>query len=102
MSHECSRPRKDRVTIGCGLRLQSRADERRRRMKPVLACGLLVAGMLSVLGAAGQQPPVFRGGSDVVRVFVTVTDRDGRLVTTLTQENLQIRDEGQPQPITLF
>jgi len=71
-------------------------------MKSFLACGLLAACTLSVLGAAGQQPPVFRGRSDVVRVFVTVTDRDGRLVTTLTQENFQIRDEGKPQPITLF
>ena len=53
------------------------------------------------LGAAAQQP-VFRGTSDAVRVFVTVTDNDGRLITTLTQNDFEIRDEGQPQPITLF
>ena len=39
---------------------------------------------------------------DAVRVFVTVTDRDGRLVTTLEQKDFEIRDEGKPQPITLF
>ena len=71
-------------------------------MKRFLPPGLLVACALALLGAGGSQPPVFRGRSDVVRVFVTVTDRDGRLVTTLTQENFQIRDEGKPQPITLF
>jgi Ca-activated chloride channel family protein len=71
-------------------------------MKRFLARGLLVVCALSVLGAGRRQPPVFRGRSDVVRVFVTVTDRDGRLVTTLTQENFQIRDDGKPQPITLF
>ena len=51
---------------------------------------------------AAQQTPVFRGGGDAVRVFVTVTDGDGRLVTTLQREAFEVRDEGKPQPITLF
>jgi Ca-activated chloride channel family protein len=55
-----------------------------------------------VLGAAGGQQPVFRGTSDAVRVFVTVTDQDGRLITTLTRADFEVRDEGKPQPITLF
>jgi Ca-activated chloride channel family protein len=45
---------------------------------------------------------VFRGAGDVVRVFVTVTDSDGRVVTTLAQNDFEVRDEGKPQPITLF
>src|SRR5687767_11734963 len=52
--------------------------------------------------AGFQQPPVFRGTADVVPVFVTVTDGDGRLVTTLAREQFDVRDEGKPQPITLF
>ena len=65
---------------------------------------LAVAFCLAVLphGAGAQQDPVFRGTSDAVRVFVTVLDRDGRLATTLTQGDFEIRDEGKPQPITLF
>ncbi len=63
---------------------------------------MLVACVLGVLGAAGQQQPVFRGAGDAVRVFVTVMDRDGRLITTLTQGDFEVRDEGKPQPITLF
>jgi VWFA-related protein len=70
-------------------------------MTRVLAFGTLVACIVAV-SAAGHQQPVFRGESDAVRVFVTVTDRDGRLVTTLTQGVFEIRDDGQPQPITLF
>ena len=57
--------------------------------------------VVGVLGAAGQQP-VFRGQGDAVRVFATVTDRDGRLVTTLSRGDFEVRDEGKPQPITLF
>jgi Ca-activated chloride channel family protein len=35
-------------------------------------------------------------------VFVTVTDRDGRLVTTLTKDQFEVRDEGKPQAIAVF
>jgi VWFA-related protein len=71
-------------------------------MKRILSGGLLTVSMLGVLQAAGGQQPVFRSTGDLVRVFTTVTDRDGRLVTTLQQENFEIRDEGKAQPITLF
>ena len=63
--------------------------------------GFLAACVLGGVHVAGQQP-TFRGTGDAVRVFVTVTDRDGRLVTNLTQDKFEIRDEGKPQPITLF
>lgn len=68
----------------------------------VFLAGALVAGALAVAADAGRQQPIFRGGSDAVRVFVTVTDRDGKLVTTLTRENFEVRDEGKPQPLTQF
>jgi Ca-activated chloride channel homolog len=71
-------------------------------MKRYLTCGTLVACVLAVVGAAGRPQQVFRGGSEAVRVFVTVIDRDGRLVTTLTQDKFEMRDEGKPQPITQF
>lgn len=65
---------------------------------------LLIIAFLAahVLDVSAAQQPVFRGTSDAVRVFVTVTDRDGRLITTLQQSDFEIRDEGKPQPITLF
>jgi Ca-activated chloride channel homolog len=67
-----------------------------------LAYALLALCMSAVADATAQQQPVFRGRGDAVRVFVTVTDRDGRLVTSLTQDQFEIRDEGRPQPIVLF
>src|SRR5215211_6711300 len=63
---------------------------------------VISAALLGGLALSAQQPPVFRGGGEVVRVFVTVMDRDGRLVTALSQNDFEIRDEGKPQPITLF
>src|SRR5262245_62923030 len=71
------------------------------RMSRLFALMVLVAGVICSDEAASQQP-TFRGTSDAVRVFVTVTDRDGRLVTALKQDDFEIRDEGKPQPITLF
>ncbi len=61
----------------------------------------IIAACAFVVSAAPQQP-TFRGTSDAVRVFVTVTDKDGRLITSLKQEDFEIKDEGKPQPITLF
>lgn len=64
-----------------------------------ITAALCATGALAV--AAAQQP-IFRGLGDAVRVFVTVTDGDGRIVTTLAKEDFEVRDEGKPQPITLF
>ena len=63
--------------------------------------GTLTLCVLAAIGVAAQQP-TFRAGSDTVRVFATVTDRDGRLVPHLAQGDFEIRDEGKPQPITIF
>jgi Ca-activated chloride channel family protein len=65
-------------------------------------CGVLGVCILMLVTAAAGQQPVFRGGGDAVRVFVTVTEGDGRLVTNLAQDDFEVRDEGKPQPITLF
>jgi Ca-activated chloride channel family protein len=69
-------------------------------MTRVLTAGIFGVSLLGIV--LGAQQPVFRGDSDTVRVFVTVTDRDGRLVTSLPQDAFEIRDNGRPQPITLF
>ena len=75
---------------------------RQRTIRLAFPYVLRLACVVGVIGAAPQQPQIFRGAGEAVRVFVTVTDRDGRLVTTLTQEAFEVRDEGKPQPITQF
>jgi VWFA-related protein len=49
-----------------------------------------------------QQQQVFRSTAEIVPVFVTVTDRQGRLVPDLTRDAFQVLDNGKPQPLTLF
>jgi Ca-activated chloride channel family protein len=50
----------------------------------------------------GLQQPLFRSGTELVDLYVTVTDADGRLVPGLAQEDFTILDEDQPQEIILF
>jgi Ca-activated chloride channel family protein len=69
-------------------------------MQRILSCALI--GCTLTVTVASRQQPTFRTGSDAVRVFATVTDRDGKLVTTLKRENFEVRDDGKPQPLTQF
>ena len=49
-----------------------------------------------------QQPPVFRGGANVVRVDVTVTSSRGEPVTDLTKDDFLLTEDGAPQTIDSF
>ena len=63
----------------------------------------LICGLLALISRGQDQSQrVFHGRSDTVRVFATVLDRDGRLVTNLAQKDFEVRDDGKPQAITLF
>ena len=45
------------------------------------------------------QPPVFRGGTNQVRVDVTVLDRKGQPITDLTRDDFELREDGVEQSI---
>ena len=49
--------------------------------------------------APAQPPPVFRAGTNQVRVDVTVLDRKGDPVTDLTKDDFDVREDGIPQTI---
>jgi Ca-activated chloride channel family protein len=71
-------------------------------MTRILAPAVLFVCAAGLAAPAARQEPVFRGKGETVRVFVTVTDRDGRLVTTLARDDFEVRDEGKPQTIDQF
>jgi len=65
---------------------------------------VLVAGMLFVnsIPARSQQQPMFRSGTELVDLFVTVTNDDGRLVPNLTLEDFEVYDDDDLQEIVVF
>ena len=69
----------------------------RKTLLLVLATLVMAQGPLT-----GRQQPLFRSGIELVDLYVTVTDDEGRLVPGLVQEDFAIFDEDQPQEIALF
>jgi Ca-activated chloride channel family protein len=62
-----------------------------------------VAGLLAPLvDARPAQEPTFRSGTQLVSLFVTVTDSRLRLVPDLGQDDFTVLDNGRPQPIVFF
>ena len=66
-----------------------------RRALITVACATALTGTV----AARQ---VFKSGTDLVLLNVTVTDSAGHLVTGLTQENFQVYEDGVLQTVTNF
>lgn len=56
----------------------------------------------AMLFAQRADVPVFRSGTELVDLYVTATDRNGRLVANLLQEDFEVLDEGRAQDILLF
>ena len=53
-------------------------------------------------GHAREHAQQFSARADLVEVYATVTDNEGRLVTDLTREEFTILERGEPQPVRVF
>jgi Ca-activated chloride channel family protein len=62
----------------------------------------LAALFLLLVPAGAQQKTVFRTGVQTVVLHATVRGEGGRLVPDLTAGDFEIRDDGQPVPISVF
>lgn len=69
-----------------------------------LGLGALLLAVGVRADAAGRQPavPTFPSGVELVRIDVTVVDRDGRPVTDLTRAEFEITEKGHPHEILSF
>jgi Ca-activated chloride channel family protein len=67
------------------------------RVATVAAIGALA---LTTLGA--QEPQRFKSSTDTVPLYVTVTDRERRLITDLLREDFEVYDNGKLQELTTF
>lgn len=68
--------------------------------------GLTVAVVAGAVAACSvltlAQQPTFRAGTELVSLFVTVTDAERRLVPDLVQQDFEIFDNDKPQTIVFF
>jgi Ca-activated chloride channel family protein len=67
-----------------------------------LRAAALAGGLVAATVVVAGQQPTFRSGTQVVSLFVTVTDAQKRLVPDLLREDFEVLDNGKPQPITFF
>jgi Ca-activated chloride channel family protein len=68
--------------------------------------GLALAGIALLVGShrelAGQEGFRFRSGVALVNVTATVTDRSGRFVSGLNQQDFTVYEDGRPVDVTHF
>ena len=67
--------------------------------KRILGAAAIAATMS--IGLIAQQP-TFKAGTQVVSLFVTVTDPQKRLVPDLTKDDFTVFDNEKPQPLVYF
>jgi VWFA-related protein len=63
---------------------------------------IVAAAAVTAVLSAQEQRPVFRGGTTLVPITVTVTDQQGRPVTGLTQADFKIFEDGRPREVAAF
>jgi Ca-activated chloride channel homolog len=69
---------------------------------PLFAAAVALAPSAPPAHSAPPAPPQFKSGTLSVPLYVTVTDREGRLVPNLEREDFEVYDNGQLQKLTLF
>ena len=57
---------------------------------------------MAAASASAARQTAYRGATDLVSVFATVVDEHGRLVTDLTKDDFEVRDNGTRKPLTVF
>jgi Ca-activated chloride channel homolog len=72
------------------------------RVPAKLAAALAAAVLVAAWRGGAPQAQVFRSGVDLASFGVAVVDKKGGLVTDLTREDFEVREDGQLQSLALF
>ena len=74
--------------------------------KLLVVCGLAAFAAVLVVPASPQEPvqqaPVIKSQVSLVNLFVTVRDKNKRIVTDLKQDDFKAFEDGQPQQVAFF
>jgi Ca-activated chloride channel family protein len=70
-----------------------------RRVAVALIVAVAAAG---VSATGGQDAATFHAGIRTVAMYATVLDRDHHLVTDLTRDDFEVRDNGKPVTLSVF
>lgn len=68
----------------------------------MLAAFFTGLAFLALVPVTAQEPQKFKTSTDTVPIYVTVTDREKRLVPGLVMDDFEVLDNGKPQEITSF
>lgn len=73
------------------------------RETPAIVLAVAILGVVRTAADAGpQDPPSFRNGVELTDVTVSVTDRNGRFVTGLTQADFTLYEDGEARTVMQF
>src|SRR5262245_65290016 len=72
------------------------------RWTVALAVAATATAAASNVALHGQEALRFRGGIDLVNVTATVTDRAGRFVSGLSQQDFVVYEDDRPVEVALF
>src|SRR5262249_17724776 len=68
----------------------------------VLFAAFVSALSVASVSVAAHPQPTFRAGIDLVRLDVRVTDRDGRPIRDLRQDEFEVVQDGRRRPVLFF
>lgn len=76
--------------------------EHMRAVRLAALATALSVPLVRLAAESGQQTPLFRSGTELVPLYVTVTDATRRLVPDLTRDDFEVYDNDRSQSIALF
>src|SRR5688572_14057347 len=96
------RTRLGMLALACGVAIAGVAPTGQNQPPPAPAPPPAAAQPAAADQPQQEQPPIFRGGINFVRVDVIATSKDGRAIADLQPTDFEVTEDGKPQKIETF